>query len=243
MPQLPFLKNITGEDRSSFYETVEPPLKNQFDVIITPHENVFQNLLSDPASALNFVQPLDAINPIKTIVQNEEISKFHVNKINVPLPSFEYVAIGNKKYVSDIIYPEEVSMSFIEDKKCSVSTYLSNWVDEVFQLNNLDYASMLTSTINAGATFINGGGSILDVDSFFAQKFQSDPGLAKKNAIIIPHANTGEAYKNWYLLKGLSIKSIETFEYAYGDGEMVAWNIVCSVDLTQMIKEPFTGVL
>ena len=225
------MTNVADEDKSEFYDNVEPPLKNHWDIVIAPHPDVYKNLLKDPFFLINFVggRVAGAMSPVKTIAENDRISRFHIQKVSVPFANYVYTRVGNRQYVTDVEYPNEVTLTFLEDSDNSVGKYLMHWMNEIHDMDGGSLGGLIS-----GALSLIGGiaGSSVNANKAMAQKFQSDPGLAKKNATIIPHDADGNASDIWYVLEGLSIKTIEPLEYAYGEGDPVAWSVVCAIDNT-----------
>ncbi len=194
----------------------------QFQVIIVPHVNVIKNLVIDPGSIINLL----------TIAENTNIGRFFVYTITVPSPVFEYTRVGNKQYVTDIIPPEEVTITFMENEKSTVQRYLSHWQDEVSSTNGLDILGM----VQGATSMVKGLLGSVDADSTFQYKFKSDPGLAKKTMYLIPLDRKDNPAFVWYALEGLSIKSVGETEFSQESGEPMKIAASFAVDNVRMMK-------
>lgn len=206
----------------AFYEEMENQLINQFQVIIVPNANVIKNLLVDPFSVLSLI----------TLAENANIGKFYIQNISTPMLTYEYTRVSNKQYVTDVIYPDEISMTFLENDLSTVQRYLSHWQDEIYQTNSID----ILGAVKVARGLIQGLLGSIDADSALQQKFKSDPGLAKKDAYVIPLKKDGSSALVWFVLEGLSFKSASPIEWAQDSGDPLKIEATFSVDNTRFIK-------
>lgn len=211
------------EARQFLIELEQQPLC-RFQILIIPHPDVFRNLIYDPLSVVSLL----------TIPDNAHIGRFYIQTIELPMPSFEYTRVGNRQYVTDVIYPETCSMTFVDGKDSRCQKYLSRWQDEVIQGNSID----ILGTIQAARQMVKGFLGSVDAEAALEQKFKSDPGLAKKNIFVIPLRQDDSPAKLWYALEGVVIKTLEPITFDQSTGDPLKLSATFALDNARMMK-PF----
>lgn len=99
---------LLNEADQIYYSNIDLQSECLFEMYITPE---------------NF---LGALNP--SVLLDVLMSRYYIYDVNVPIVSFEFSRYNGKKEISEIIYPEEITITFIENSKGTVKSYLRKWV-------------------------------------------------------------------------------------------------------------------
>lgn len=139
-------------------------------------------------------------NPVTTLAQgalDSAIARIYVQSITVPFLKFEYESYQEYKEIKDFVYPDTVSITFVENELGFVRNYIQNWFEMICRPDT-----------QAGN------------NSYY---FLPDQKAAKKNGVIVPLMGIGipsPAVIKFYGLKPMSMEDI-TFDHKDGDPMMI----------------------
>ena len=159
--------------------------KNLFEILMFP-QNIGFNL------------------SILTAAMDTAVTKFHIQKISIEFPSFEYTAVNDIKYLSGITYPETVTISFIENEAAIIRNYINTWVKDI-----------------AFPAILPGKSGYI---------FKKDQNSSKKNAILMLQSGQGLPTAASVKLEGLKFKSWPTLDLDQADGTGLIMDITFAVD-------------
>jgi hypothetical protein len=117
-----------------------------------------------------------------TALGDTTIANLHIINLDIPFIGFTYETYNEEKAITDLEYPEEVSITFIESEIGTVRAYLNAWMS-----------------------------SIITKDPFSEHKqmvFRDDQTASKKDAIIIPQTGLSAPSTGWIKLMGLKLKNV-----------------------------------
>lgn len=96
-------------------ELLDPQAKSQFEIIVYPQSFDLTNFKAIAMTAMDIT-----------------INKLYVQTINIPaFNGFEYGSATEEKFIKGITYPEEISMTFIENEEGAVRQYLDTWYESI----------------------------------------------------------------------------------------------------------------
>lgn len=183
---------VVNEGTALLLSLLDVQSKNIFEMLLYP-----QDLLSFRAAAF------DAL-----------VSKIHVQNLTIPFPSFEYDTANEEKYIKGIIYPEEVTITCVENELGILRNWLNSWIKDIaFPMGDLNMAS------EAAVRSVKGG-----------WVFRDDQQISKKNAMIILQMGSGLPSTGWVKMEGLKLKSTGDLEIGHGIGDPMMIDITCAVD-------------
>jgi len=186
-------------------EVFNPQNKNIFEMILTPE-------------TIEGVDKKVSISQIAHVAVDPLITKVCLQSIDIPMMSFETERVGNAQMISDVIYPEEVTLTFIENELSTVRMWLANWLKQIVYVSNDPSYGMIE------------GLSSTPLSNTPGWTFYENQNFAKKKAIIIPLMTTGLPSLVWYELRGLRIKSIENITFDQKESDPMYITVICSVD-------------
>jgi len=167
----------------------DPQNRNLFEIILYP--KVF--------SAETLANSL-------TVATDTVVARLHIQTITIPFLSLEYANYNEMKGVQTLIYPETVSITFIETELGVVRNYLNNWVKEIF------FPSI---TLTAQESYV----------------FMDNQEASKKNALIVPLMGIGIPNPGGFIkLTGLKFKSIDDLTFGHGEGDPMIITATFSVE-------------
>lgn len=175
--------NLT-KNTKSLLEIFDPQNKNIFEIMLYP-----ASISTDPSS-------------IATAALDSIISKLHIQSITMSFVGLEYDVWNEEKIVKGVIYPEEITITFIENEIGIVRNYLTHW------LNQVVYVSSITGE----------------------WIFKDDQISAKKNAIIIPQMKIGTPSPGWIQITGIKYKQLGSLTLAHSDGDPMLLECTFAID-------------
>lgn len=126
---------------------------------------------------------------------------------DIILTGFEYQRSGGVQWVKDLIYPESVTMTFLETGLGVVKSYLRKWMDEV--------------AVNIPMT--------MDGVTHNDYVFNDDQESSKRNAIIIPMQSDAIPSSEWIYIEGMKFKNVGGISYDHSspDFETLVVQFTC----------------
>lgn len=179
-----------NESTRRLLDLLDPQQKNLFEMVIYP-ANIG---VSNPLSALS--AGMDLL-----------VYKLYLQTMTIPFASLEYARADKIQYVTNIIPPEEVSFTFIEDEKGTVRTYVDKWMNEIYQEPTLPMFSNTNSW-----------------------EFKANQEGANKNAMITLQQGSGIPSLTLLKLEGLKYKSMADITLGHGEGDPLYIEVTCKVD-------------
>lgn len=190
-------------DKAKVYlEKMDIQWKNQFEVFFIPtlsSTSAFSSALSVTSAALSTV-----------------LTKFHVQTMDVNLFSIEYEAMNSEKIATHLVFPEEFTMTFIENDVGAVREFFAKWTRDV--------------VVRKTDKLFGGSGAS---GYFFGQKnylFRDEQDVSKKTAVIIPQMNTGMPSDGWIRLDGVRYKSLGNMTFGHAESDPLLLEVVFTCD-------------
>lgn len=171
-------------------ELLDPQQKNLFEMLIFP-SNIG---ISDPLQFLS--ANLDAI-----------VSKLYIQTMQIPFASLEYARADKFQYVTNIIPPDEVTFTLIENEAGIVRTYIDTWVNEIYT------EPILSSFTNTTSW-----------------EFKANQAGSEKNALIILQTGQGVPSMGVIKMEGLKFKNIGGITIGHSEGDPLLIELTCKVD-------------
>jgi hypothetical protein len=169
-------------------ELFNPQNMNVFEVILTP---------TYPASS--WKEGID-------IAGGNYLAKLHLKSIGTTFTSIEYDNLNEVKGTKGVVYPEEITLTFIENQEGAVRNFLNSWFKQIIFTNEL--------SIGGNAQWV----------------FKDNQLASEKNAIIIPLQRTGTPSGAWIQINGLKLKNVGALEFSQESAEMMVITATCKVD-------------
>lgn len=172
----------------------EPQFRNQFEVMFIPQ---YTRRLSH--------NPLDLITSAFNQPAETAITSFNLQSINVPQIGFEYERRQEKRFIKDIVHPDNVVMTFIEEERGFVKAFIAGWIKDI-------------------VTRLPDGSYV----------FMDNQQQSKKDAIITLKGGLGAPSAlqlgGWIKLEGLKFESVDeqSLEQSAGDAQM--FSVTFSLD-------------
>lgn len=167
-------------------QLMDPQNKNNFEIIMYPEKPTLSNALTIASDAL--------------------VSKIYIRSLTIPFISLEYESYNEMKGVSNIVYPEEVLITFLEDETGIVRNHLDKWMKSIVFPN------------------LAGGGHL----------FADDQDKSKRTAIIVPMTGTAIPsailFNGWIKMSGLKLKSIGDLSLGHEEQDIMLLEANFAVD-------------
>lgn len=172
----------------TIFELLDPQNKNVFQMVVYPSD----------LTNISFSQ-------VGTILADNAISTLYVRSLNIPFIGFEYATHNQFKFMENILYPEEVAITFIEDEIGVVRKYLNSWFNEIVVPDPINYGSY---------------------------RFRENQLASKKDAIILPQTGLGipTIGKGWIKISGMKFKGISEITFGHEENEPLRIDAQFSVD-------------
>jgi hypothetical protein len=151
-----------------------------FELIIYSEPPSAEQTFADTAKQL----ALDAVGLL--------VMRLYIVAINdIPLIGLEYQRTGGMNWVKDMIYPDSITMSFMEIGIGAVKKYFKEWQDQIATYNPVtrDYV------------------------------FNNNQQMSKRKAIIIPQQSDVIPSTQWIMIDGLKYKTLTGLSYDHSSGE------------------------
>lgn len=173
-----------------YYSTFNPQHECLFEIILLP-ENFLSSLKVAPLTTL--------MDPV--------VTRFHLYDIDIPLLGFEYERYNGKREIVNIVYPDEVSCTFLETSSGVVKGYLRKWQSEIGVYNPL------TKEYN----------------------FQDDQTGSKKKVYIFPYGKDIFPTLEYIEITGLKFQSMDPLHFGHDSGEIEKIKVTFSCDNAQIV--------
>lgn len=169
----------------------DPQNKNLFEVLLYPSDISFSSPSTIALAGLDIL-----------------LTRIYIQSIDVPFLNLDYQDYQEVKEVKDIIYPDSISITFIENELGFVRTYIAKWIETIIE------------PVKGAKNYEN--------SYYFSPNQQG----AKKNGVIVPF--TGLGLPSFPVIKfwGLKPKSIENIIFSQGDGDPMLIVVSFNVDNT-----------
>ncbi len=182
----------------SFMQLFDPQFKNKFEIIFYPYSISVSGVLSAGADTL--------------------ITKYHIQTLTIPTIKFEYDSANEKKYIKNVLFPEEVSMTFIENEEGVVRNWLDSWEKDIASLKSDTMASMLPGS-NDKSQYV----------------FKDNQNASKKNALITLKTGGGlPSPGGIVLMEGLKFKGVNDYTIGQNESDPLLIECTFAVDLVRM---------
>jgi hypothetical protein len=182
----------------------EPQFRNNFEVTFVPR-------FTAQSSRTTSLNPLDAIQSSSNLPAENSITTFNLQTASIPQIGFEYERRQEQRFVKDIIHPDNVIMSFIEEERGLVKKWIESMMQEIV---------------------------IRDPRGGFV--FQDKQENSKRDAIIKVKgglgANSPLQPAGWIKLEGLKYESVDEQSFEQGSGDAQIFSITFSLDTAWYIS-------
>jgi len=198
------LNSVTGLINKGIVDLLQnfdPMYKNRFELLIYKRK-ILGTTLSEALSSST--AGLVASGSLDTT-----LAKLHLHEITLPSVNISYEELNEIKFVKDIEYPSEVTMTFFENSAGFVLNYMNALQEESF-------SRKLNSNV---------GGS-----TKYGIVFQDDQESIIRDAIVYPLNGNNLPTGAWFILKGLRYKSRGDITFSNEDGEPMLIEIVFSIE-------------
>lgn len=173
--------SILDENQRILMELMDPQNTSIFEIILYPAKFTIESLSH---SALDSM-----------------IAKLFIQTLSIDFPKVEYERANKKLYTKGVTYPDEVSITFIEDTTAFVRQYLKKWL-ELIMIETTDHGLV----------------------------FKSDQDGAKKNATILLNSGIKLPTPLWISLEGLRPKDIGKVTLGHESGEPLKLETTFAID-------------
>lgn len=171
-------------------------VKALLEVFDVQNKNLFEILLAP--TKLSFAS-------VGWAALDTTITSLHCQSISMPFFSLEYTRFNHEQAVTDIEYPGDITINFLENELSFVRIYLQKWMSDTV---NLRWYS--------------------GVDGDFVFKDNQD--AAKKTALVMPMTGMNLPSPCWIKLEGLRYKSIEPWTFSQEENTPFIIAVTCAVD-------------
>ena len=186
---------ILNKGTRTLLELLDPQNKNLFEILLYP-----KAVESNPTD----------IGSLASGALDSTITRLYIQNINFPFLGIEYETYNELKGTKGVTYPEDGTITFIENELGIVRNYLNRWLKEIiFPVKEKDATS-----------------GILRTNYVFTENQEG----AKKNAIIMPLTGLGVPSTGWIKLEGLKYKSMENIEFSQGATDPMLITVTLSCD-------------
>ncbi len=211
-----------NEGQLALMHLLDPQFMNVFEILIYP-----QNFSLDIGSA--------AMAALDTVV-----ARLHIQKMTIPFPKFIYEDYGGVKHLIDIEYPEEVTITFLENDLGIVRNYLQYWMNTIATFDPTGISNTM-SKMNTDAGVFNPE-NLGNTDPFInpamasTYKFKPNQLAAKRNAkIFLQMASGAPSPAGFVQIEGMKLKGIEDWEIAHDSQEPMMITATFAVDMIRLI--------
>lgn len=149
-----------------------------------------------------------------TVLDNVAARLF-MYSITIPSYGFEYKKVEGTSYAFQAIYPESVTMTFLEDAYGLTRRWIQHWMDSVAIPYRFDYG--ISETFGTSKTYRG-------------RVFKEDQKSAKRDAMILLNTFNNLPLYPRIMLYGLRPHSIEEITIGHEEHEDLRISLVCSID-------------
>lgn len=204
-----------NEGQLALMNLLDPQWQNIFEILIYPQDISFSSPMTVLTAALDTV-----------------VARLHIQKVSIPFPTIEYEDFNGIKHVSDIKYPDDMTITFLENDLGIVRNYLKYWQNSILDVMD---AGIGDEFKRLGATLNRTGSPALNPAMTSTYKFKENQQAAKKNAKIILQMSNGlPSPAGWVLIEGMKLKSIEPWELSQDSQEPMMITATFAVDMVRM---------
>jgi hypothetical protein len=186
--------NVTGIQNEAVKDLLtvfDPQNKNLFEILLAP-------------SNLSF-------STAGWAALDTTIMTLHCQSISAPLFSVKYDRFNHEQAAVDLDYPDNVTITFIENELSFVRLYLQKWMSETV---NMRYYSGIPG------------------DYYF----KDNQNAAKKTALVMPMTGMNIPSPCWLKLEGLRFASTEDWSFAQTDTDPMIISVTCAVDNVRLFS-------
>lgn len=192
--------------------TLDLQQKNQFEcILINEVSNTFSGGPSVGGISASTVGNV-ALSSGQSLVDSV-MARVFLNSITIPSYGYEYKKIEGTSFVSAALYPETVTMGFLEDVYGLTRRWIQYWMSNVAVPYEFSYSTDQSNTL-----------------SYYGRIFKEDQRSARKNATILLTGHNNIPYYPRIMLYGLRPQTIEEVTIGHEEQEKLVLNLVCSVD-------------
>lgn len=161
------------------------------------------------------------------------VTRLYIDNIDFPGGiSFEYERVNGNNYVKGVSYPDEVTMTFLEDEKGTVRRYLTEWIGSV-AVPSVSNLGALASAVDATGISVAGNANVKEGTYTFKdnQEQAKRTGLLlMKNASESDFPLPGFDKYPRIMFYGLVIKANPTYSIGHEKTDHMAYNVLFSID-------------
>jgi len=196
------IAGIQNELDQHVYASMTLQSKCMFEVIVYPETPEFPdegwgNISSKDGALQTGKNLLNSAGTVLSIAQDFLMYRYYLYAINdIPLIGFEYQRYGGWQGLKDAIYPETITMTFIEDSIGLCKRYLGTWQNDI--------------------------GSYRSKERDFI--FNDNQAKTKRTCIILPYQEIMiPSLFGWIMIQGLKLKQITGigYDHSIGDHELI----------------------
>lgn len=147
-----------------------------------------------------------------SVIGDAAVSTFYLRSVTLPLlNNFETAPVNENKYVTRILPPDDVTMSFFEDEQATVARYFKMWEE------------LIQTPVGFGTTTLG-----LPRKN---TEFRDDQESGKKTGLLLLQNSDGKVSKfPRIMLYGLMYKSADTITIGHQETDNLILNVTFSVD-------------
>lgn len=117
-------------------QSLTPRIVRYLEKLDLQHVSKFDFLLfRDPTEQFSSSGGLDvakfAVTNLVGLPLDMLVAKIYVSKISFAPTKVEYERVNGDYYPKEVVYPDSVQLTFIEDEKGLVARYLADWMDDI----------------------------------------------------------------------------------------------------------------
>jgi len=176
------INSKTDKGTAKLLELLNPQNKNKFEMLVYP---------ASSRGVLSASTYLD-----------EKIYKFYVQTLDIPFLTITYEMANEKKYIKELTYPENITLTFFEDEGGTVRKYIKSLMDDI---------------------------AVWDYDRQ-SWMFRDDQLAAKKNAKILLQNGVTGITEGWVDIRGMKFSNQSNLTLGQDDNEYLKFDLIFAID-------------
>ena len=181
-------------DMAAYASTI--PGKAVMELFSPQNKNLFEILL--------FPETFTSPKAFLQAAEDTLMAKFYIKNINMSFIGLEYEEMGGVKALKEVVYPDSITLTLIEDEKGFVRRYVANWLEDIIYKPLFSFET--------------------------GHKFYDDQEKSKKTALVMPFSGLNVPSMGWIRIKGLKYKSQGDISLGHDDTDFMTIDLVCSCD-------------
>lgn len=176
-----------------FLVSLDPQQKNQFICVVTPEV---------PPKITSFSSAISNAKDLAKLALDAVTFEFHVQNIDIPTNSIDYMRHDHLQAVQDITWADEVTMTFIEGELAPVRNFLLKWQSLIYNRN-------------------------ITKDGY---TFKDNQWAGRKKILIFPQTRMKAPSPVWLEIRGARFKSMGNFSFDQQTPDPMMIEVTMAVD-------------